>query len=281
MSFVTLLGIAPCLFAISITDAINKRMVNAEFTSSGVHRGKSVLLAVENLTNQNLELEVPIGTYLDHESEGYQDHVIVQDYIFVLKPQSKDDRPLHALCVESFNACPQNGSKFFIKPYDNKKVLELCKLLKETQEYEYTAQTAMWELINGGDPNAVEGGNGENVNKIREFLAKELNKKALPYDASDYDRPLQGSGYNLSLWVEGNWYLREIKGGETVEYGIFDQDNNPISEIKKDQTQPNFWKKHNVAFRFDLNGLDTNTKYYLQIKVDGVIRKEWMYRYQG
>lgn len=268
-------------YTLPIAEAIQKNLVSASFESNGIHRGSSITLTVENKTNQNLQVELSNGTYLDHEEEGYQDHIVVENYMITLNPIEKKDIDITALCVESYNSCPKQGSKFEIKSYNNKSVLELCKLIMQTKEFEYTGQNALWELINNGDPNQIEGGDSANVVMLRNFLAEKLSKRALPYNPSDYDRPLTGIGYNLSLWVEGNYYIKDIQGGETIEYGIFDENHEAISEIKKEKTEPNFWKKHNVEFRFDVDGLNIETKYFLQIKVDGVIRKEWMYRYQG
>ena len=264
-----------------INEAVQKNIVSATFESNGIHRGQSIVLTVENISNQNIQIDVPNGTYLDHEEEGYQDHIIVENYNIAVKPAEKKKIQILALCAQPSNACPSEGSKFTMKPYDNKKVLDLCKLIMETKEFEYTGQNALWEMLNNGDPNNIEGENVEHVNQLRTYVAKSLSKAALPYVQGDYDKPLQGSGYNLSLWVEGNYYLKNITGGQNVEYGIFDQEGNPISEIKKDVTKENFWKKHNVEFRFDVAGLNIEKKYFLQIKVDGVIRKEWLYRYQG
>jgi hypothetical protein len=278
--FVFLLS-AQIVFAIPLNEAIQKNLVSATFESNGIHRGKSLTVFVENKSNQNLQIEILNGTYLEHEEEGYQDHIIVENYMIALNPLEKKDLGISALCIEPYNSCPKQGSKFSIKPYDDKSVLELCKLIMKTKEFEYTGQNALWELIKNGDPNQIEGGDSLNVVLLRNFLAEELGKRVLPYNPSDYDRPLTGTGYNLSLWVEGNYYLKNIEGGETIEYGIFDENHNPISEVKQDKTEPNFWKKHNVEFRFDVDGLDVETKYFLQIKVEGVIRKEWMYRYQG
>lgn len=277
----SLLIISHIGFAIPMNEAVQKNLISATFESNGIHRGKSITLTVENKSNQNLQVELSTGTYLSHEEEGFQDHIIVENYMIALKPMEKKDMGVTALCVESYNACPKQGSKFSIKPYDNKSVLELCKLIMQTKEFEYTGQNALWELINNGDPNQIEGGDSANVVMLRNFVGNELKKQVTPFIASNYDRPLTRTGYNLSLWVEGNYYLKNIQGGETIEYGIFDENHEAISEIKQDKTQPNFWKKHNVEFRFDVNGLNVETKYFLQIKVDGVIRKEWMYRYQG
>lgn len=281
INFIILLLASQIMIAIPLSEAVQKNIVSATFESNGIHRGQSIVLTVDNISNQNIQIDIPNGTYLDHEEEGYQDHIIVENYNIALKPAENKKIQIVALCTQSSNSCPQLGSKFTIKPYDNKKVLDLCKLIMETKEFEYTGQYALWEMLNNGDPNNIEGENIEHVNKLRSLVAQSLSKPTLPYVAGDYDRPLQRSGYNLSLWVEGNYYLKNITGGQKVEYGIFDQEGNPISEIKKDVTQENFWKKHNVEFRFDVAGLNIETKYFLQIKVDGVIRKEWLYRYQG
>ena len=169
---------------------------------------------------RSVQINIPNGTYLDHEEEGYQDHIIVEDYNIALNPAENKEIQVVALCAQSSNACPQVGSKFVIKPYDNKKVLDLCKLIMETKEFEYTGQNALWEMLNNGDPNNIED---EGSLEIYKFNGEEytiLDSISMNFDNTNHQIEIG----KISENQKGMFVCNQVGAHSGITYGFILED---------------------------------------------------------
>jgi hypothetical protein len=272
--------------AISLQEAIDKKLVNAIFSSQGSHTGKSVLLSAQNLSSAKLEINIEPGLYLEQEDTTTQDHIITETIMFVLLPKQKKEIPLFALCCERQNACPKMGSFFQLKNYDIKNIADLCKIIEKNKMQNYGGQEALWSLVNKTSPNDIAGEDSAAVMELRHFIGKTLKKSVAIYKPSQYNLPAARNYNTLELISSGNHYLYQIKDNDLIETAIYNQNNELVSRVdsallKNVVAENGFRTKHNVNWDFTINDLDYRMKYYLRIKVNGVVQKEWKYDFMG
>lgn len=281
MIILLLCSISCLAMANNIQQAINTQKITAEFTSNGIHSGKSVSLSLQNKTSNNQTVLIEPGLELANENTESQDHIIVEQLLVNLKPNEKKIVQLNALCTQKSNRCPSKGSKFSIKENINKKRSELAQLIANTNQGNYTGQQAMWCFIDKDSPNNIEGEDSLAVMQLRHYIGKAHNFKVNPFDKNKYIRPVEIIRDNLSIETEGNYYVRNINPGDTITYALYNNENDTITSIKTDIAMVSQFRKHNVRWHFTAEELNPTQKYYLRIKVNGVVYKEWMYKFLG
>ncbi len=272
--------------AISLQEAIDKKLITAIFSSQGSHTGKSVLLSAQNISTTKLEINILPGIYLEQEDTTAQDHIVTETLMLVLNPKQKKDVFLFAMCCERQNSCPKMGSIFQLRNYDNSNVAELCKIIEKNKMQNYGGQEALWSLVNKTTPNNIAGEDSTAVMELRHFVGKALKKSVAIYKPSQYNLPAARNYNTLELISSGNHYIYQIKENDLIETAIYNQNNELVSRVdsailKNVIAENGFRTKHNVNWNFTLNDLDYRMKFYLRIKVNGVVQKEWKYDFMG
>lgn len=268
-------------YSTSLQTAISNQSVQAKFLANGGHRGHCLKLVIENKKTTKTDIQVEPGTYLENSNDKQQDIIIVDNQFFVLQPKEKREILLNGLCCKSRRAAPSKGTSFVIREQSLPKVKELCELLLELNEFQYAGQGALWNLVDKGDPNRIVGADSVKTMKLRQFVGKALNKEIRPFIWTEYNRPATVISNELSLKTEGNHYVRNVKANDLVQYAIYDEADQPISEVKSERVVANRWNKHNVQWNISVEHLNPTKKFYMRISVNGVIKKEWLYYFWG
>lgn len=257
--------------AIELSQAMNDKLISAEFRSKGIHSGESVILKIKNLSAKSIEIQITPGLYLKHEDDVYQDHVVVDEMILVLKGNEEKESVLHAFCTERSNACPVENSKFTLGVFKTTPLAILCSIINKNKQYNYCGQEAIWTIINNESPNQVVGDDSAVVMQIRNFIGTTLKKPVQAYKKEEYERPLVQVEETLYLESQGNFYVREVNAGDSVTCAVYDENNMAISEIKKSVVEENRWKKHNVIWHFKMDNLNPAHKFYFRIDRKSVV----------
>ncbi len=265
----------------SLQDAVANKTVTVEFLSNGGHRGHCLQMIIENKKSNTNRIQVEPGTYLENDDKTRQDIIIVDNQFFVLQPKEKRTILLNGLCCKSKRASPLKGKPFSIRKKTSPDIQKLSMLLIELDEFQYAGQSAMWNLVDKGDPNQIVGADSVKTMKLRQFIGQALNKEVKPFIWTQYNRPATIVSNELSLKTEGNHFIRGVKENDLIECAVYDEANQAISAIKSENVLANRWNKHNVRWNFSLEHLNPSKKFYLRISVNGVIKKEWMYYFWG
>lgn len=191
-----LCGVVSWAAQISLPEAINKKLVHAEF--SGYHDtsrsdfslnyGKSMLLKLQNLSQENLELELESGYHLmPKEDPDYQTMVVTNSEKFELSPWQKTEKPLFAMCCEASDASPGKSDHYSLGSLAEPKLLGLVKLLEKNNIQDYSGQQAVWVITNNRNILDVYSTNLEKNKILRKYLC---DVKGLDYSLYDPEKVL-------------------------------------------------------------------------------------------
>ena len=257
--------------------AISQNIIEAHFLGNGAHRNKCLKLLTKNNTNEKVKIQILPGTYLENKDSSRQDIVIVENEFFVLAPNEKRELILKGFCCKRRRGSPLKGDPFIVRKEIDLQIAELCKLLLELKEFEYAGQEAIWSLVGNDDPNNIVGEDSSNTMQLRQYVGEVLGKKVKPFIWTSYGRPAMVTQNELSIRSEGNHYVRQVKENDLVEYAIYNEADSAVSNIISERVVANRWNKHNCKWKFVVENLNPTKRFFMRIKVNGTIQKEWMY----
>jgi len=262
---------------IDLQTAVSQQLVKAQFMANGGHRNKCIKLILENNLAKPTEIRILPGTYLENPDTTRQDFIIVENNLFVLQGSEKRKLLLKGFCCKRRRGCPRNGDLFAIRPKVDKQMAALCNLLLQLKEFEYSGQEAIWCLADNADPNQIVGADSSKTMQLRQYIGKTIGRTIKPFIWTSYNKPAIITKHGLDIISEGNHYVREVKANDLVEYAIYNEADSAISEIRTERVVANRWNKHNCKWKFKVEDLNPANKYYMRIKVNGTIQKEWLY----
>jgi len=181
---------------ISLPEAIHNKLVQAEF--SGYHDtsrsiislnyGKSMLLKLQNLSQENLELDMESGYHLvPAEDQHYQTMVVTKSELIKLKPRQQVEQPLLAMCCEADDASPGSSVSYSLGSLAESNLLGLVKLLEKNNIQDYSGQQAVWVITNNRNILDVYSTNLEKNKILRKYLC---DVKGLDYSLYDPEKVL-------------------------------------------------------------------------------------------
>lgn len=266
---------------IDLQTAVSTNMVKAQFLGNGGHRNKCLKLLIENNSNTPTDIQILPGTYLENEDSSRQDIIMVENEFFVLQGKEKRELIFKGFCCKRRRGSPHKNDPFVLRTKVDQQMAKLSKLLLDLKEFEYAGQEAIWCLADNSDPNRIVGADSVKTMKLRNYLGKILGKKVKPFIWTSYNRPAIVTQNELSIISEGNHYVREVKPNDLIEFAIYDEADSAITEIKTERVIANRWNKHNCRWKFEARNLNPTKKFYMRIKVNGTIQKEWLYYFWG
>jgi hypothetical protein len=269
-------------FAIKLHEAIILKKVTAQFKSTNEHSGKCITVLLNNNTKYILDIELDAGTLLDNLSEEAQDIILTENLITQLAPRSKQTGLLNGCCVIQHNRCPNSTDSFIIAASKNKATIQLAQLIANTPTQGYTEQEAFWCLTNENDIADIIGSDSIKVMKYRNFVGTVLNKPIPRYDAGPYTRSASVINSSLEIETNGKLILTHIKANDIIETALYDEEGNIVSQIIKDKCIQPYGSyiidRHKHNYNIVTSNLQLNKKYFLRVKVNGVVQREYMYQ---
>lgn len=263
--------------SLDLQTAIASKKVTAQFLGNGGHRNKCLKLRIKNNSQSPIKIAILPGTYLENEDSSRQDIIIVENEFFVLKGQENRELILKGFCCKRRRGSPHKDDPFIVKPQINQQIANLCNLLLELKEFEYAGQEAIWSLVDNGDPNQIVGADSIKTMQLRQFVGTALGKSVRPFIWTKYNRPAIITHSELTIRSQGNHYMREVKANDLIEYAIYNEADSAITQITTERVTANQWNKHNCKWKYEVANLNPSKKFYLRIKVNGTIQKEWLY----
>jgi hypothetical protein len=276
-----------CLFSAqafgnNIQDAIAKKQVTAVFKVANDHSGKCVQLAIANNTNLKLKINMPAGLVLDNKDPEAQDIIITELLILELLPKAKKDILLNGCCIMQHNRCPMISDDFSLINSTNEPLIALANLIANSAQAQgYTEQNAIWSITNNNNIGSIEGDDSAKVMQYRQFVAKLLKQPMPTFVYSNYHKSGFASDTTLEIEVTGNLTLVNMKANDMIETGVYDAEGKLVSVLVKDKCIEPFGAikkdKHKHNYAIEVANLKANKTYYLRVKVNGVVQREFSY----
>jgi hypothetical protein len=175
----------------------------------------------------------------------------------------------------------ENSSTFRIGAPANADVLAIARLCARLGEYEYTAQRAIWAAAGDASYNEIDGIDSGHVMTLRHSVAKLRPSLAVaPFQNTYRMRAAITTKQELAFHTGGTEIIRNVKASDTVSYAVYNQSDSVIYNFAPQlAVLGNSGTYCKVSYDIEANGLDPKQKYFLRFKVNGVVRKEYLFDY--
>lgn len=183
----------------TLLDAIKNKTVSANATSNGKYSGKSVVLNLQNNTNQTIQLLIPAGTTYAPENEDEQTLIQMEDQLITLRPNGSITPSIGAFCTEANDRCPSASNSFKIGSSSNPKFSKLFNYVKGKNISKTNYQDAVWAI---SDNKSVSNINAEQAvdKEFRKFVATLTGQKDTWYTTPQ----------NVSVDERGNFNMETV-----------------------------------------------------------------------
>ena len=132
---------------ISLLEAVKKKYVR--FSANGISI-QSSKINLENITDMNLNLTIPAGTFLSANSSGYQNMVLTKPTDIVLNARQRYSQNVSTACMNIHRSIPGDNNTFGLAQRDNNHLLTKVIKLFNDGNYSYAVkQAAVWIVTDG------------------------------------------------------------------------------------------------------------------------------------
>ncbi|MEM7659578.1 MAG: hypothetical protein AAF399_25915 [Bacteroidota bacterium] len=151
---------------LSLPEAIAQELVSISARGSGGYQGKCLQLAIKNLTNRVLVMEVPPGYIFPSEDSSVQDLMVTAPAIVAVGKKQVKRTMLYTMCTQSGNMGPKAGDRFLAGEMGETNLVSLAEKIAKNQYQNSTAQSAVWAVANM-DP--IRNMYGEDTSMVRDL----------------------------------------------------------------------------------------------------------------
>lgn len=181
MSLVFLLSFSMnnSLVEISLDKAISQGLIKYSSSGAGGYSGKCVSLNLENKTNTNYKIIIPLGTLFYPHDPGQQTLITIDQQYVLLQPKSAISENINAYCSEHSDRSPGTGTNFTIGKNKNPKFDSLFVFLKN-RKINSSQQDIVW-AISDNSPISSIGNDSKNLRDLRRYLCKITGQEEVDY----------------------------------------------------------------------------------------------------
>lgn len=173
-SFLLFISSLP-LFAqqrLTLPEAIARQLVQISVRGSGGFQGECLQLAVKNLKDEIVSLEIPPGYIFGSEDSSVQDLMVTASTTMALDPYAVKRTKLFTMCTQSYNMSPKKGEKFHAGSMAEGPLLGLAQKISTKGYQNSTAQSAVWTLANGDSRRHIYGEDTSMVRDIAQSVSE-------------------------------------------------------------------------------------------------------------
>lgn len=250
---------------ISAFDAVKKGLISVSFkgNSNSTHYTTPLSGTFTNLKNKEITIKIENGRTFIAKDSSYQNLVITEERLLVLKAEQKKTLIFHAMCIESSDRSPNDNVLYALGPMANEKLCKMTQFIGQNKYFNSSGQHAVWvfacnkplEDIVGMD----ETGTDNIIKKAAEISGKPVPKKPA---ADDYIHNLRST--NMKRTIEG-FVEYEFSTTENVSIAMFDKNNIVVRELYHNSAEKP--GPHKQKFQFD-GTVYKDKFYYIRLIVD-------------
>jgi hypothetical protein len=232
---------------IDLADAIEKKIIKANFLSNGNYQGESIAATLTNISNIRFKLKIPAGSYFNAQTAEEQSLTTLEDFFVQLLPNATTSKVFDGFCTNASNSCPIKGHTFsYDKAKKVKKIDELTQFLKGKKIENNALQDAVWTLTNNHSLSHISSMNNDEAYNLRVFLAKLTGKKNEWYDKPQTRTVDQFGNINLnSVKVEGKIDVHVPSSGY-----IHQEVQDASGKIMMNGTKPAYVSMGKLSYQF-------------------------------
>lgn len=175
---------------LTLTEAIEHKKIEAVFTSLGDHKGKAMRVDMKNISDVDIDLQVPAGILLASDDESLQDLMIVKAHDVLVEKRSSQKLLLYVVCTQHNNTSPGTGDTYTFNKMAEGGLLRLAEFINTKRFYgKDGAQNATWALLEDSDLSDVYDDDQEVLNALVEEMIAITGKERPWYNTQYEDVP--------------------------------------------------------------------------------------------
>ena len=226
-------------------------------------------MTMTNKTGKALEIEVDRGLVFEASPEDRQSFVITRPEIIALGPGQTISTAVFAMCIESFDGCPDGRTSFSYQGKADDQAQKVLAYIDDNDLQNPLGQEAIWTTFNREPIDWIWSNDSIRANNIRAFMEENTD---LPVTEADYDPSYaQNQIISRTIKIGGSVEYYSSKSGDEVYIALFNDQGVLEREL---YYNPNFPSgKVKAAYEFNA-GEFTASSYLIRLTVDGAIKYE-------
>jgi len=279
--YIILLGPVSVAFGayrtLSIQEALQMRCVEATFSYVSAPKHRSVQTLLTNTGKEPLCVEVIPGMRLNNEHEECQDFLVIRHDTVRIMPGKSRYLELTAMCCERGDRAPYQNSRFLPGPNLRTDLIQLCRIADSLNLSGYETQTAIWNLADRIGPNGIIGESYEMVMLLRNYVGSVLQMKVFDYQTGNYVRRVS-SLPSQAFHQDGVLRLDSLQGSDQIALELYDAASDQLlGGISHERMLIQGRSLNLFLNNIQLRGLQSDSRYVVRLKKNGVVYREWLY----
>jgi hypothetical protein len=254
----------------SLEEAAKKGLVKLIIKSKGGYTGDVMEMKIQNMSNQNLNLELEAGRRLDSKNNKEQDILVTKPQEVFLAAKQLKKINIFGMCCQAHNGAPKENSDYSIGHLADSNLIKLAEFIDKNQYYtNYSAQQAVWTISDNNSLASISSGNPDQVTNLQKYVSK-ITGRAIPAYQISYQQDNESDVLGRSYKIEGIFNYTVPENGK-VTVGIYNEHGDLVQLIFKD-----IYHEHGdckIFYKFRTHDLPRGT-YYAKMNMNGAVRKE-------
>jgi hypothetical protein len=269
--FAFLAGFALPLHAISIEEALTKKVISLKLSSNGngIREGM-ITLELSNLTAIEQRITVPAGQLLQCSEDPRQDLIVVKEELLVLYPGKSLSRDLVTMCIEANDSSPGEEISYTLKGMAAGNLLKTAQYIHQHKQHNSAGQSAIWVVSDNYDIGWIDG-EDQPVQALRNFMSQTTGKPNPWYatkhkgnenyqlsDQYDRSQPRQETYTMTEAEIKGDFKFK-LDQPVTATFGVYDKDGKNLISYFENKSLPN--GELSFRFRYRASRIERGTYY--------------------
>lgn len=257
------------LIQYTLATAIENGLVSYEFTgnSDSPHYFQPISIQLENLTENEIQIRIPVGQTFASKARDHQDIITTQEEMIVLSPYKTTLNSVFGMCIQRSVAAPNNDADYVLGEMASGALLDLAGEIQKRSAFNTLGQYSVWALTDNTELNSISGFDIDEATHFKTYVASLLGVPVPEYDPEDLymvdDNPIV-----VSRTVGGKFRYKFSKTSN-VTIGMFDAQDIIVRELHANpETEPG---EHFLNYEFNVDSYPDDF-YYIRLIIDGKIK---------
>lgn len=202
---------------LSITDAVQKGLIEISAKGEGGHNGKSLKLTIKNLQKKKLNIEIPAGLIFHSTDPNLQDLMITEEKLLPLEANKNRVTKMYAACIQAPKGSPTIGSGFNMGMLASGHLLQVAKFLSNEKLYKNeAAQYAVWAISNNKRVENID--NTKLANYVADLLFKPRPEYVVVHKTTS--QPGEPAYREAPSILKGRWRFK-LTEEKIMSFGLY------------------------------------------------------------
>ncbi len=268
--FATSIAICTESKKLSLLDAKKEGLVTVNTTGVGGYTGQCIIMEITVIGKKEIEIVIDAGLKLIPEDSAVQSMIVTQDKILALAPKAVRKIKLYAMCTESSDMSPPDGSTFAMGPMADGNLMEVVKFISAKKYQADAAQQAIWCITDSASIGGIQDdANPALAKELRMFVAK-LTGKIPPWYQIEYKQETGTVFTNEPAVIKADFQYT-LKEEGTVTFAIYNEKGEMVQTlVENHKEKPGLGT---MKIRFETREFKKG-KYFVRVTNNGVLIEE-------